>query len=402
MSQYFSIDEILNQNNQNIKMHKSYHYPDFSSESILTKEPWEYVTHFLNTKVKEDSDTEYIEEAIYFWEQGKNLYKLSSQASSLTKPLLLYYSFLNTTKALLVYNKALYESDEKSIHHGIRQLSTTQEKIFESLLENSSSYLNLTSSENIKTMAIFQNDTNKNRFEDIYVIFTKSKGVLTKLAKYLDNQLRLPILYSLDQLVSNLVFVHRAYSLSRGLSIQDQLFIPLEQANFVLDSRTKSQFEYFGYFASLDLKYSSEIDKHTLKDYYFENLSSVDLLILDKNREATEEREKLCENHSEFIKYLRKNHQYIAGSDLRWYVKKINTSKIENLGLHPLVILFAIFHCLSELTRYNPLKLRNMLDPTKNNESWLLYELIEGAGFQFIDIIASEITGKEFKVPRSY
>ena len=57
--------------------------------------------------------------------------------------------------------------------------------------------------------------------------------------------------------------------------------------------------------------------------------------------------------------------------------KEKKTSKIENLELNPLVILLAVFHCLSELTRYNPLKLRNMLDPKKNNESWLLYELMK-------------------------
>lgn len=394
-----TIEKIINNNNQSIKIHKSYHYPDFSSESILTKEPWEYVTHFLNTKVKENKEIDHIEEAIYFWEQGKNLYKLSSQANSVTKPLLLYYCFLNTTKALLAYNKALYETDEKSLHHGIRQLSPSiKENIFNSLKSNSSPYLGLTSFEDIQQRAVFQNNTNKTNLKDIYVYFTQSKGVIAKLAKYLDNQKDLPILFSLDQLVSNLVFVHRAYSLNRGLSIRDQLFIPLEEAVFV--TKTENQIKYFGFSASLDSKYASEIDEHNFNNYNFEKLSSKKLLILDKNREVTGEN--FYKKNSEFIKFIRKNHQYIAGSEFRWYLTKKKTSKIENLELNPLVILLAVFHCLSELTRYNPLKLRNMLDPKKNNESWLLYELIEGAGFQFIDLIASEITGKVFKIPRSY
>jgi hypothetical protein len=53
-------------------------------------------------------------------------------------------------------------------------------------------------------------------------------------------------------------------------------------------------------------------------------------------------------------------------------------------------------HRLSELSRYDPLSLRVHLDRQHN---WLLSEFISVAPRQFIDEIASEITGCDFMVP---
>lgn len=404
MSGFFAIDEIINRNNQFLGIHKSYHNPKLSSESILTKEPWEYVTHFLNTKVQDSASTDNVEEAIYFWDQAKEFYKLSSHSNSITKPLLLYYCFLNASKALLAFNKKLYK---KNLHHGIRQISNNHslQKSFDQLLQNSSPKLLFKSKADIRRIASTQQKTTNIKLKDNFVVFCKGDGVLTKLAEYLDNELHLPKLYSLNQLVSNLVFIHRAYSLNNNLSIKEQLFIPLDSGYFVEDTRGNVGGKYFGYLASADRKYVAEIDKCSLKEsdnIKIEKMDSRTLLILDKTNETTGEIDEKLKNHSLFFRYLRKNHQYIAGSDLRWYLMKSSTSKVENLELHPLVIMFAVFHYLSELARYNPLKLKSMLDSRKNSESWLLYELIEGAGFQFIDIIAAEITGEELKIPRIY
>lgn len=399
MHENLAIKNIVDRNNQNLGMHKSYRHPDFSSETILTKEPWEYVLHFLSEKIQIDEDSEHIKESIYFWQQGKNLYKLASQAENLTKPLLLYYCFLNTTKALLAFNKELYEDNQKNLGHGINQL--TKKSDFKKLLKNASPKLGFILEKDIKNKALTQNDTSKTNLEDIYVVF-KGNGVLTKLVQYFDEPTEFPTVYSLEQLVSNLVFVHRAYSLNKNLKIKDQLFIPLNHVDFVEVTRDDAGLRDFGYRANVEPKYWSIIEQRSCLSLKYEKINQESMLFIDKPMGRDYINEDVCKNHLDFVKTLRKEHQYIAGFDMRWYLKKEDTEKIENLKLHPLVILFAIFHCLSEFARYNPLKLRNMLDPTENNESWLLNELIEGAGFQFIDLIASEITGKEFKIPRSH
>ena len=53
-------------------------------------------------------------------------------------------------------------------------------------------------------------------------------------------------------------------------------------------------------------------------------------------------------------------------------------------------------HRLSEICRYQPLQLKSLLEGQKN---WLLSEFIQMSPIQFIDEIASEMTGYQFLVP---
>ncbi|WFU06321.1 YaaC family protein (plasmid) [Rhizobium sp. CB3171] len=53
-------------------------------------------------------------------------------------------------------------------------------------------------------------------------------------------------------------------------------------------------------------------------------------------------------------------------------------------------------HRLSELSRYDPLKLSKLLETQRN---WLLAEFIKTAPIQFLDEIACELTGQEIFVP---
>ena len=55
-------------------------------------------------------------------------------------------------------------------------------------------------------------------------------------------------------------------------------------------------------------------------------------------------------------------------------------------------------HRLSELSRYEPITLSKHLSSQQN---WLISEFIKGAPYQYINEIASEITGEEFFVPRA-
>ncbi|MDF8825025.1 YaaC family protein, partial [Escherichia coli] len=53
-------------------------------------------------------------------------------------------------------------------------------------------------------------------------------------------------------------------------------------------------------------------------------------------------------------------------------------------------------HRLSELCRYDPLKLRQLLN---EKENWIIAEFIQQSPSQFIDAISSEITGHQFLIP---
>jgi len=53
-------------------------------------------------------------------------------------------------------------------------------------------------------------------------------------------------------------------------------------------------------------------------------------------------------------------------------------------------------HRFSELARYNPLRLKLLLDSQQN---WLISEFIGSAPLQFLDEIATEITGQQLARP---
>lgn len=404
MSEHFHINEIkIFENGKYLSLHKAYHTPDLLSESILTKNIWEYVRHFFNQKIKErklsDRDFTYIEEAIYFWDQAENLFELSQLANNITKPLLLYYFFLNATKSLLVFNNSLYpeESKSKNISHGIRQL-TSSEKLHEEISKNTSY-----SPEELKAFYNSHSNVDSTLSKEIFVVFTQQIGVLTQLYKHMmnieDNELELPKLYNLEDLISNLVFVHRAYSANKNIDIPDQLFIPLTKSFFV--EELKNEQKMLSYYFETDSKfdfltsYSNNEFKNIDNDFYIRSSNL-------KYEKSSTHTLNINNDHIKFIKSIRNDHQYIAGIKNRWYLKNPCTKKITDLKLHPLVILFSIFHCLSEFSRYNPFKLKNMLDSSKSEEAWLYNELISEAGFQFLDLITSEITGKELKIPRSF
>ena len=83
---------------------------------------------------------------------------------------------------------------------------------------------------------------------------------------------------------------------------------------------------------------------------------------------------------------------YIYGESKLWYIKKhIETNKLLEMAPSS-VLIFCVFHWLSELVRYNP-KLFNRYMKSKQN--WLLHEFIDNALNQFVDEVSCEITGED-------
>ncbi|EDQ4147151.1 hypothetical protein BVE01_004817, partial [Salmonella enterica subsp. enterica serovar 4,[5],12:i:-] len=94
---------------------------------------------------------------------------------------------------------------------------------------------------------------------------------------------------------------------------------------------------------------------------------------------------------------IRRNLYYINGAETLWYLKrKNNQSEHTSVSISPLVITLAAMHRLSELCRYDPLKLRQLLN---EKENWIIAEFIQQSPSQFIDAISSEITGHQFLIP---
>ncbi|NYS79383.1 hypothetical protein ELY38_00055 [Vreelandella nanhaiensis] len=85
----------------------------------------------------------------------------------------------------------------------------------------------------------------------------------------------------------------------------------------------------------------------------------------------------------------------ISGNRDLWYIKR-NLSSNPPSERHGLTIIFAAMHRLSELARYDPNGLERHLYGTSN---WLITEFMTNSADQFIDQMASEITGFQFWRP---
>jgi hypothetical protein len=108
----------------------------------------------------------------------------------------------------------------------------------------------------------------------------------------------------------------------------------------------------------------------------------------DIHKSIEERKAALNKYHKKTRNYL----YYIYGECKLWYVKKQVVGN-EDLALAPAtVLIFGVFHWLSELVRYNP-KLFNKYMKSKQN--WLIHEFINNALDQFVDEIACEITGED-------
>jgi hypothetical protein len=97
----------------------------------------------------------------------------------------------------------------------------------------------------------------------------------------------------------------------------------------------------------------------------------------------------------DFNRTLRRELCFINGAETLWYLKTPVTGPARLKRQLPTLILAAM-HRLSEICRYQPLQLKSLLDGQKN---WLLSEFIQMSPIQFIDEIASEMTGYQFLVP---
>jgi hypothetical protein len=191
-----------------------------------------------------------------------------------------------------------------------------------------------------------------------------------------------------------MVFIHWTYCLT--YSSQKEMFLPLANCGFVYGTRTKEVF--FKADIQKDFPFNHAIKKlpatfvraPAIGD---RAIRTVATLTWRKPGRPT------AANIQDLINFNRALRQgelhYINGAETLWYLKTAPVGPSKLKRQLPTLILAAM-HRLSELCRYDPLQLDRLLAAQKN---WLLSEFIEMSPSQFIDEIASEITGYQFLVP---
>ena len=317
--------------------------PKFDKPTVLSSDPWDFVSLWLKQGCNED--------ASFYWEQARQFHeatlKLPSTSSSLTS----FYCFLNAAKALLSAKGICIR--EK---HGITGWSSGEKC-------------------NLKNEKI--------KFQ--------GSGILPSFCDYLGENKNNNMNFNLKEILWNISFVHRAYSLT--FISDNELFIPLLNPKFVIKSNNEISF-----FSKFPSKYKSKISKKSTIGYQFhkekENITKDSKFKWDESDNNSDNLNKL----KTFHKKIREKTCPIHSNQNRWYFKRTikGSDKLQNSQL---VLIYAAMHKLSDLTRYNPIRLRSHL---KLQHNWLLSEFIKGSPGQFVHGIASEITGYEFIKPDSF
>lgn len=330
--------------NKVMKPHKALLNPDLTARNVLTYSHWDFVELWLKRNEKD--------EALFYWEQAKVFNQAANGLPNQSAPLLHYYSFMNAVKALLSSRNINFKQ-----HHGVARG------------ENAAQIDNLS---------------------DIKVKI-KNEGILPSFSKYIDGTSHEGV-YNIKNLFSGLPYIHRTYCLT--YDVTDDIFIPLIDAEFVLNESDNSLF--FTAILSKDFRFDTVFDLLPPAFELFERekykIKSVESL-LDFNENQSSNMPLLTEFHQK----IRRDLYYINGAETLWYLKrKNNQSEHTSVSISPLVITLAAMHRLSELCRYDPLKLRQLLN---EKENWIIAEFIQQSPSQFIDAISSEITGHQFLIP---
>lgn len=320
--------------------------PNFDAPTAIVTDPFAYVELWL----KRYADLE----SRLYWRQAGSFYSASAGLPYESRAVTAYYSMLNAAKALLT-SKGLPFTHA----HGLSGRSAGSK----TSLANEISAV-------------------------------QGNGVFVALTAYYGANLSGKEAVIKDVLY-NLPFVHRAYTVTyRG---SQNLFIPIVNPRFVRQSKGNE-----AWFCAdiVDEKYCKNDLFARQRGWETDNSQSDAFVIRRKRRFQwdTSRGSKKAERMRQLRRYhgkIRRDIKYIHGAQRLWYFKRNDGAEGNLSWPTPSLILMAM-HRLSELTRYDPRTLHRHFECQHN---WLLSEFIEQSLAQFVDQMASDITGHELMEP---
>jgi hypothetical protein len=224
----------------------------------------------------------------------------------------------------------------------------------------------------------------------------KHSGILAELSRYLGES-ETNNTHSLDDILSNLPFIHRAYALTRNKDAE--LFIRIREPRYVrhpTGNRVWLAAEVVGHEADRRvlrwMPSNFEIDEGYVHSRVIRSTQRVKWFPRQGADLSTKETA-IARLRSRYRK-LRLDVVSISATETLWYLKRrlASYTVIDRYGL---TLMMMAMHRLRELARYDPKGLSRHLG---GRENWLLNEFLSLAPAQFIDEISSEITGLEFRM----
>lgn len=332
-------------NDRPARVHKAILAARFQDQTVLASDFWSYVELWLRRK---QSRT-----ALFYWVQAKQFYLASEGLSPVSSPLTLYYCFLNATKALLEQRGIA-----SAAFHGTSGKSSTKKATL--------------SGEQIEFQA---------------------RGIAPALGR-LFSDIDTRSTYNLKQVLYNLPFIHRAYILT--FERKPELFLPIREPLYVCKEGSEEAWVQM----ETEPKFPIETIREVLPLGYEHDLGIRGKTIFRrKHRFRWKQGEYASVGNlariSAYNQKVRRDILYIRGQPPTWYLR-LARGGTDVIQRSTISLMLAAMHRLSELARYDPLRLQLLLETQQN---WLISEFIGSAPAQFLDEIATEMTGQNLALP---
>lgn len=329
--------------NRPLTIHKAVSEPKFNEKTIIVTSTWDYMGLWFKRNHQE--------KALFYWQQAQHFHHATTELPKNSSPLTAYYCILNAAKAFLLAKNITF-----SDNHGV----SGRQRIGHNYLSNE-------------------------------IVKFKGGGVLAELCRHLGESANNEE-HSLQHILYNMPFIHRAYDLS--YDSPKELFIPIKNPKIVRSGTTNEAW----FSAELEKKNSNMTCVNKLYDHYEKDEGVSEKFIIRNKRRfewVPSDKSKSLKDYQRYHKKLRKDLYYINSTQRLWYIKRNNrvSGFIERSTI---TLIFAAMHRLSELARYNPERLEKHFEGRYN---WLLSEFIGLALLQYIDELSSELTGYEFMPP---
>lgn len=339
---------ILKFSNRDLYFPKAITQPQFGNRTVLANDEFQYVELWLKRNNQKD--------ALFYWNQSKSFFQASKLLPSTSSPLTAYYCMMNAVKALLTVKAVSYAD-----YHGV-------------------------SGDNVLSRRSLENEISE----------IQNAGVLAALSKHL-GEIEPNKSHSLHDILGNLPFIHRAFSLTH--KDKSELFISIKNPMYMrhpIQNKVWWSAEVIGRDADRrvlrTLPPGFEIDEGVKDRVVIRRKSRVSWF--PKQNATAQEKASSISRLQEYHRKLRCDVVPISAQSDLWYLKRriAGTPSIQRYGV---TLMMAAMHRLSELARYDPKGLSKHLSGSSN---WLLTEFIELSPAQFIADIACEITGLEFRL----
>lgn len=328
---------------------KTFRLPKYYFEPVVSiNDHWDYVELYLKSNKMNKS-------AIY-WQQAREFYKASIGLPTTSSSLILYYCFLNATKALLT----------------VKGISFTLTDRLPDLSESDQA-----------------------RLENELITFHPD-GVLHALSKYFEDAgTSESHQHSFKDLLYNLQFLQKEFGLTYK-NKHPEMFIPIYHPHFLKDDESDAFYLRFIVRSNFTNRYTAKKICALGFRPYSDDYS--DFISIDSFEWSNlpEKKNESLRQAIEFHKKQRRIIHYEVNTILNWYLKR--TGIKHTVDKHPLTIMLAGMKKVSELARYNPIR---VVEHLNSKENWLLTTFIENSPKQFIDQISCEITNQSLVYRRS-